>query len=66
MRALPTVALILGACLLSLPAHAEQGQGTAEAGANIDGLNLGTYWYGAPIDKRDLIGKVVLVEIWGS
>ena len=32
----------------------------------VEGVNLGTYWYGAPIDKRALIGKVVLLEIWGS
>ncbi len=32
----------------------------------VEGINLGTYWYGKPIDKKDLIGKVVLLEIWGS
>ncbi len=66
MRPLPSLALIVGALLLTVPAYAEQGQGTAEADARVDDLNIGTHWYGAEIDKRDLIGKVVLVEIWGS
>ena len=34
--------------------------------AHILEANLGTYWYGAPIDKKDLLGKVVLWETWGS
>ena len=55
-------ALALGAA----SAGAEQGQGTADPDANVAGLNLGTYWFGAEIDKRDLAGKVVLVELWGS
>ena len=42
------------------------GQGTVKGRPTLDGLNLGTYWYGAEIDKSDLKGKVVLVEIWGS
>ena len=32
----------------------------------IDDLKLGTYWYGPQITKKDLLGKVVLVEIYGS
>ena len=42
------------------------GQGTAAPGATVEDLNLGTYWYGVDVDKRALIGKVVLVEIYGS
>ncbi len=34
--------------------------------AHIDDLNLGKYWYGSEVDHKDLRGKVVLVEIWGS
>lgn len=34
--------------------------------SRVDDLNLGTYWYGAPLEIKDLRGKVVLVEIWGS
>ena len=29
-------------------------------------LNLGEYWAGPKISKKDLLGKVVLVEIYGS
>ena len=47
-------------------APAGQGQGTVKGEPTLDGLNLGTYWYGTEIDKSDLTGKVVLVEIWGS
>ena len=32
----------------------------------IDDLKLGTYWYGPKVSKKDLLGKVVLVEIYGS
>ena len=38
----------------------------AEAEITLDRLDLGTYWYGAEISKKDLLGKVVLVEIYGS
>ena len=50
------------------PAELEEaiGQGTADPNAHIQDLSLGTYWYGAPLDKKALLGKVVLVEIWGS
>ncbi|MHC5037289.1 MAG: hypothetical protein ACYTHM_08250 [Planctomycetota bacterium] len=49
------VLLLAGSAL-----HAEEGP------AHISELNLGKHWYGAKIDKEDLVGKVVLVEIWGS
>ena len=43
------------------------GQGPVAPGPIVIGdLRLGEYWYGAQLDKRDLIGKVVLVETWGS
>ena len=32
----------------------------------LDDLNIGTYWYAPKITKKDLAGKVVLVEIWGK
>ena len=63
MRTLAVVGLV---AVLAAPLHAEEGQGQADPNAVIGDLDLGTYWYGASIDKRDLIGKVVLVEIWGS
>ena len=42
------------------------GPALAEEKLSIDDLNLGEYWYGAQLTHEDLIGKVVLVEIWGS
>ncbi len=56
--------LILAGLLLALT--------TAGAGAappddiKLDNLNLGTYWFGQKVMKKDLMGKVVLVEIYGS
>ena len=38
----------------------------ADTHSQIDKFNLGTYWYGAKIDKKDLMGKVVVYEIWGK
>jgi hypothetical protein len=58
--------LILLACLMTAPAVADDGQGPAEPGARIEGVNLGEYWYGAKVTKQDLVGKVVLFEIYGS
>ena len=57
------------ACLLTLAVTlcADDGQGPVGSGPiEIQDLNIGTYWYGAKITNRDLIGKVVLVETWGS
>lgn len=34
--------------------------------ASIDGLRIGAHWAGPAIDKKALLGKVVLVEIWGQ
>ena len=66
MRTLRILGLVTLTAFLALPLAADEGQGTAAPGATVDELNLGTYWYGVDVDKRDLIGKVVLVEIWGS
>ena len=60
MRILP---VLLAAAAL---AAGESGQGPADENARVEGLQLGTYWYGARISPEDLAGKVVLVEIWGS
>lgn len=52
---------------LGFAAHAlESGQGSAAPDTRVEGLRLGEYWYGNQITHDDLIGKVVLVEIWGS
>lgn len=57
-----TAALFAAVILFAAPALPAQTDGDL----HIEQLNLGEYWGGAPIDKRDLIGKVTLVEIWGS
>ena len=56
--------LLLTVAALALAAAPAPAQGDGDL--RIEQLNLGEYWGGAPIDKRDLIGKVTLVEIWGS
>ncbi len=66
MRTVTILGLFLAAGLLAIPLWAEGGQGTADPDSHIKDLSMGAYWYGAQIDKRDLLGKVVLVEIWGS
>ena len=55
---------VLAAGLLMLAAGG--GAAPQEDAPRIEKLNLGTYWYGTEITKKDLLGKVVLVEIWGS
>ena len=58
----PWTMLLIGALpLLMAGSHAR-----SEGEPRIDTLKMGTYWYGAEITKKDLLGKVVLVEIWGS
>ena len=66
MRILSSLGIVSLVALLALPLRADEGQGTAAPDATVEELNLGTYWYGVDVDKRALIGKVVLVEIWGS
>ena len=44
----------------------DEGQGKAEPDAVVSELRLGTHWAGPEITHEDLIGKVVLVELWGS
>ena len=53
-------------CVTAVLALADSGQGPADPRARVEGLNLGTYWYGAKVDREELQGKVVLFEIWGS
>ena len=38
----------------------------AEGPARIEGLDFGKPWFGPTPNHRDLIGKVVLIEYWGS
>lgn len=57
----------LAAFALATIVLADSGQGPVDSGpVLVENLRLGTYWYGAKITNKDLIGKVVLVEIWGS
>ena len=62
------IALGLVALAAWAGAHAfgAEGQGPADAEVHIDNLRMGTYWYGQDITIKDLKGKVVLLEIWGS
>jgi len=67
MRWLRTGLLAIGLAAAAGLAWAEQGQGPIEGGdVRIEKLRLGEYWYGAPLSQEDLVGKVVLVELWGS
>jgi hypothetical protein len=40
--------------------------GAAREEVTIEKLDLGAHWHGAEISKKDLLGKVVLVTIYGS
>lgn len=58
---------LLALSLFAAPATPEDGQGPVDSGPVVlDDLRLGTYWFGAKITNKDLLGKVVLVETWGS
>lgn len=37
----------------------------AEGGGTLEQLNLGTHIFGTPVDKKMLMGKVVVMELWG-
>jgi hypothetical protein len=53
-------ALLAAAFVLAPPASA------APDDITIADLNLGQYWAGPKVSNKDLLGKVVLVEIYGS
>ena len=58
---------IIPALLLAGIVYAGEGQGPVSPGPiAVEGLRLGTFWTGKAISHNDLVGKVVLVEIWGS
>ncbi|MDF1838448.1 MAG: hypothetical protein P1V35_11300 [Planctomycetota bacterium] len=44
----------------------DEGQGTAEPGANLSGLNMGNHLLGPSFDSSDMRGKVLVVEIGGG
>jgi len=60
MRYLPALAITASIVL------AGDGQGPADMSARVEGVRLGTYWFGAKLRHDDFVGKVVLVEVWGS
>jgi hypothetical protein len=67
MRAFRNVMIAAALTAVVGLASADSGQGPLKSdNVRIDDVRLGEYWYGAPISQADLVGKVVLVEIWGS
>ena len=44
------------------PGRGPQGQGPVR----VADLDFGTHWFGPELRQEDLVGKVVLVELWGS
>jgi hypothetical protein len=62
-RAMKKIALaLLAAAFVLAPAAAA----APPDEIRIADLNLGEHWAGPKITKKDLLGKVVLVEIYGS
>ena len=54
------IALLLPLALLGLVPML-----TAQSASQLDNIQLGQHWYGAPISKKDLLGKIVVLELWG-
>ncbi len=64
-----TTKLALLALALVMPATVpsdDEGQGTAQPGANINDLQMGTYLLGPNFDASAMLGKVLVVEIGGG
>jgi len=62
-----TSCLLLASALLTLSAPpVDEGQGVAQEGTVLSGLNAGRHISGVPFDKSAMLGKVVVVEIGGS
>jgi hypothetical protein len=57
-------AAVSGVLLLSLGLGRFVSAG--EGKPNIVDLRMGSHWAGPDVGPADLVGKVVLVEIWGS
>ncbi|MEE9391754.1 MAG: hypothetical protein V3W41_04530 [Planctomycetota bacterium] len=66
MRFSPLALLLASALTLGSTLPSTWAQNDPAIGESINDISLGEYWYGKQIDKRDLVGKVVLMEIWGS
>ena len=66
MRTAFFVGLLSLAAFAGVRAFGAEGQGPADDNVRIDDIRFGTYWYGQDVTLKDLKGKVVLLEIWGS
>ena len=66
---LAAVLTIVAASLVVAPdrARAAEGQGPVTGDVvRIEDLSFGEHWFGPELSQEDLVGKVVLVEMWGS
>ena len=54
----------LGLAVVLCAAHPSMLKSEGAAGT-IEQLNTGTLIFGAPLDKKALLGKVVVMELWG-
>lgn len=60
-------ALVLSSLFVPAACAQGHGQGPVDKGPiHIDDLQLGTHWFGPELSTKQLKGKVVLVELWGS
>ena len=66
MRSAATALILLVLGLFAAGVRAEDAPPTDTSKSTLAQLDLGTYWWGAEINKDDLRGKVVLWEAWGS
>ncbi len=58
--------LALALALPALNPSVDEGQGTAQPGANLSGLNMGSFLLGASFDSEEMLGQVLVVEIGGG
>ena len=56
------ISIAIGVAIWAIPSVQAGPKGESQ----IQKLRLGEYWFGAEVKQADLVGKVVLVEIWGS
>lgn len=66
MRIAASLLLVLALGLAAPGVRAEDAPTSDTSKSTIDQLDLGTYWWGAEVNKEDLRGKVVLWMTWGS
>ena len=66
MRRTMAIGLLALTVVAGARAFGGEGQGPADDNVRIDDIRFGTYWAGLDVTLKDLKGKVVLLEIWGS